>query len=63
MTKTSQKQNEPDKFTAGIGCEWAPMLEVSDLSCVVIFSGGADNVAQVLAFYSIDNANLEDLWP
>jgi hypothetical protein len=59
---TSDKYNEPGKFTAFIGYEWTSNNKGNNLHRVVIFRDGADKAGQALPLSALDSENPEDLW-
>lgn len=61
----AEEYNEPGRFTALVGFEWSSIAtseNPGNLHRVVIFKDGADKVAQVLPFSTVDSNDPEDLW-
>ncbi|UCD68875.1 MAG: DUF3604 domain-containing protein, partial [Betaproteobacteria bacterium] len=62
MADIADDYNDPGKFTALIGYEWASTPGGNNLHRVVLFKDGADKATQVVPFSSFDSADPEDLW-
>ena len=60
--KTTEKYNEPGRFTAFHGYEWTSMPGGDNLHRNVVFRDGADKALQMLPFSALDSENPEDLW-
>src|SRR5262245_14735778 len=60
--KTTEKYNEPGRFTAFHGYEWTSMPGGDNLHRNVVFRDNADRAAQILPFSATDSDKPEDLW-
>lgn len=60
--KTTEKYNEPGRFTAFHGYEWTSMPGGDNLHRNVVFRDNADKALQTLPFSAIDSEKPEDLW-
>ena len=60
--KTTEKYNEPGRFTAFHGYEWTSMPGGNNLHRNVVFRDGADKVLQTLPYSSLESDKPEDLW-
>ncbi len=60
--QTTEKYNEPGRFTAFIGYEWTSMPGGDNIHRNVVFRDGADKAIQALPFSALDSENPEDLW-
>lgn len=60
--RTTEKYNEPGRFTAFHGYEWTSMPGGDNLHRNVVFRDGADKVLQTLPYSSLESDKPEDLW-
>jgi hypothetical protein len=62
VLENAERHNAPGHFTAFIGYEYTSTTNGDNLHRNVIFRDGAERVAQVVPFSSLDSDNPEDLW-
>jgi len=63
VISTSDRHNDPGKFTAFSGFEWTSLGQAKgNLHRVVIFKDNIEKVGKVLPFSTLDSSNPEDLW-
>lgn len=60
--RTSERYNQPGKFTVLIGYEFTSTPKGDNLHRIVIFGDGADKVGQVLPFTSLQSKDPARLW-
>jgi len=60
--KTTEKYNEPGRFTAFHGWEWTSMPGGDNLHRNVVLRDNADRAMQVLPFSALQSDKPEDLW-
>jgi hypothetical protein len=58
----ADEYNEPGRFTAMAGFEWASTPKGDNLHRVVVFRDGADKTGQVLPYSMFDSDDPEGLW-
>jgi hypothetical protein len=61
-TETSERYNEPGRFTAMIGYEWTSVPGGNNLHRNVLFRGNKDKADQMMPFTSWDSEDPEKLW-
>jgi hypothetical protein len=61
-TETSERYNEPGRFTAMIGYEWTSVPGGNNLHRNVLYRGNKDKVDQMMPFTSWDSEDPEKLW-
>lgn len=61
-TETSEKYNEPGRFTAMIGYEWTSVPGGNNLHRNVLYRGNKDKADQMVPFTSWDSEDPEKLW-
>ena len=62
ITATTDKYNEPGRFTTFIGFEWTSQPGGNNLHRVVIFRDDAKRAKEVVPFSVYDSDDAEDLW-
>ena len=62
VIKTTEKYNEPGKFTAFHGFEWTSLVKGNNLHRVVVFRDGISRAGQVLPYTLGDSPDPEELW-
>jgi hypothetical protein len=62
ITATTDKYNEPGRFTTFIGFEWTSQPKGNNIHRVVIFRDDAKRANQVVPFSVYDSDDAEDLW-
>jgi hypothetical protein len=60
--ETTEKYNEPGRFTAMIGYEWTSTPGGDNLHRNILYRGDADEARRMLPFTAADSTNPEDLW-
>lgn len=60
--RTTEKYNEPGRFTAFHGYEWTSMPGGDNLHRNVVFRDDAERVLQTLPYSALDSDKPEDLW-
>ncbi len=61
-TETSEKYNDPGRFTAMIGYEWTSVPGGNNLHRNVLYRGNKDKADQMMPFTSWDSEDPEKLW-
>ncbi len=62
ITATTDRYNEPGRFTTFIGFEWTSQPKGNNIHRVVIFRDDAKRANQVVPFSVYDSDDAEDLW-
>ncbi len=60
--ETTEKYNDPGRFTAMIGYEWTSTESGNNLHRNVLYRGDADEARKMLPYTAAESLNPEDLW-